>query len=532
MKTVTLSSFRGKTDMETFRNAAEYLRNTPGTTLVVEPGTYVLLDEKAKQLQRDVMAGKLTKNPEPVMFNRNFDYVTGIDLRGAKNITIEGSGAVLMFDGFMENISIQFCEDVTIKNLTIDLLRKAYSKGEIINVAEGFADADFGALPLLSEEMPSLRINVYSKLERRYTAISGADRVEFLSTGKYRFYGLRGGNIGDEIYLTHTFHYRPSILIYEAKNTVISDVTIHSHCGMGIVGHRSENILLERLKIVPFIGDAMSTNTDATHFTSCTGLLRFEGCHFEGQGDDATNVHTYYHTIIEKDNNKCVVTVNAPTGTHAQKLDYFDVGDTIELSCIEDLTPVKTYRVLESKPLFDEWKCELTLDGSLPDELDEYYLADCTRLPRLEFLNCFVSNHLARSVLVKTRNVLIQGCSFESNTGTAIHIGAEGWWHEGITAENVVIRSNRMINCGKQGHGRILDAGGVSINILALSPELPAHKNILIENNMIDCPDCKYGILAQNVDGLTIRGNDIRSAQENIVVNTCINVDVRQNGSH
>ena len=63
MNEVYLSSFRGGNDMETFRNAAEYLRNTPGTTLLVEPGTYVLLDEKAKQLQRDVMAGKLTKNP-------------------------------------------------------------------------------------------------------------------------------------------------------------------------------------------------------------------------------------------------------------------------------------------------------------------------------------------------------------------------------------------------------------------------------------------------------------------------------------
>lgn len=36
----------------------------------------------------------------------------------------------------------------------------------------------------------------------------------------------------------------------------------------------------------------------------------------------------------------------------------------------------------------------------------------------------------------------------------------------------------------------MLYADGVNINILALCPELPAHKNVLIENNIIDCPGC------------------------------------------
>lgn len=527
MKTVDIAEFAGKDDMETFRRAAAYLRSNPGTTLCLEPKTYMLHDDDARTLQEEVMAGNLSKNPEPFMFHRQFDYVTGIDLKGAKDVTIEGNGAVLLFDGFMENISLQYCEDVTLKNITIDLFRKAYSKGEIIGFGEDYTDGDFGDWPLLSEGMPTLRINVYNKTERRFTAVLSADRVEHLEGGKYRFHGMCHMKIGDEMYLTHTFHFRPSILLYEAKNTVLEDITIHSHCGMGIVGHRSENILLERLKVVPSIGDAMSTNTDATHFTSCTGTLRFNGCQFEGQGDDATNVHTYYHNIIAADKCKCVTTVDAPTGTHCQKLDYFDVGDTVELSNREDLTPVRTYKVLESKPLFDEWRSELTLDGELPKDFDDYFLADATQLPRLEFVNSSTRNHLARSVLVKTRNVLIEGCLFEYSTGTAIHVGAEAYWHEGITAENVTIRGNRFIDCGKQGHGRILDAGGISINILANNPTKPVHKNILIENNIIDCPDCKYGILAQNIDGLTIRGNDIRCAEKNIEVNNCINIDVQ-----
>jgi len=57
-----------------------------------------------------------------------------------------------------------------------------------------------------------------------------------------------------------------------------------------------------------------------------------------------------------------------------------------------------------------------------------------------------------------------------------------------VTAENVTIRGNRIVDCGKQGHDRILDAGGISINILAAKTDKPVHKNITIENNIVDCP--------------------------------------------
>jgi len=510
--------------MERFRRAAEYLREHPGASLLLEPKTYALYDEQARKLQEDVMAGAFSKNPEPLMFNYAFDYISGIDLNGAENICIDGRGATLLFDGFMENFSLQFCKNVTLKNMTIDLKRKAYSRGVVTGFGEDYTDADFGGQTLLCEAMPTLRILIYNKKERRFVAVTGEDKIEDLSGGRFRFYGMDHADIGDEMYLTHTYHFRPSILICEAENTVLENICIHSHCGMGVVGHRAKNILLKGVKIIPSIGEAMSTNTDATHFTSCSGLLRFDGCHFEGHGDDATNVHTYYHSIVEAKKNVCTAFVDAPTGTHCQKLDYFDVGDTIELVGVGDLTPVRTYRVLESRPDLQAMQCEYVLDGDLPPELDEYFLADATQLPRLEFVSCFVRNHLARCVLVKTRNVLIENCSFEGSTGSAIHIAAEGYWHEGITAENVTIRGNRITDCGKQGHGRIHEAGGISINILALEPDKPIQKNIAIENNIIDCPDCKYAIYAGNVDGLTLSANRMRSSEQDIMIEKCINV--------
>jgi len=478
------------------------------------------------------MAGVFTKNPEPLLFNYDFDYISGIDLTGAQNICIDGRGATLLFDGFMENFTLSSCKNVTLKNFNIDLARKAYSKGVVMGFGENYTDAAFDEQALLCEAMPTLRILVYSKKECRFVdrtvidsngAVGCSDfacddekfSVATLGGGRYRFFGMRHEGVGDELYITHTFHFRPSILIYEAENTALENISIHSHCGMGIVGHRSRDILLRGLKVVPSPGEAMSTNTDATHFASCAGLLRFVGCHFAGHGDDATNVHTYYHSIIQAGKNTCTAVVKAPTGTHSQKLDYFDPGDTVELAAIADLAPVRTYQVLESRPDFENMRCEYVLDGDLPADYEKYFLADVTQMPRLEFTGCFVSTHRSRCVLVKTRDVLIENSHFEQTPHPAICVSAEGWWHEGVTAENVVIRGNRMIQCG-----------GISIDISADKPEKPAHKNITIENNIIDCPARKHAIRAENVDGLTIRANQMRRGKKDILIKNCVNVNM------
>ena len=513
MRTLSITQFPGSGDMERFRAAAAYLRGNPGSTLLLEPKIYTLHDPKARKLQEDVMAGRLTKSPEPLMFNYDFEYASGIDLTGAQDVCIDGRGATLLFDGFMENFTLARCKNVTLKNTNIDLKRKAYSRGTVTGYGMNHTDADFGGLPLLSEGMPTLRILFYHKKARRFIACLSADRIKTLSGGKYRFFGMRHSGIGDELHLTHTYHFRPLILIYEAENTLIENVCIHSHCGMGIVGHRSRDILLRGLQVVPSAGEAMSTNTDATHFVSCTGLLRFENCRFEGHGDDATNVHTYYHTIEKAKGNACTAAVRAPTGTHSQKLDYFDAGDMVELVESKTLAPVGTYKVLESRPDFRAMRCDYVLDGELPANFNKYFLADISQLPRLEFIGCHVRNHRARSVLVKTREVLIENCVFEDVMGAAVCVAAEGWWHEGVTAQNVTIRGNRIARC----------AGGIHIAIDAQDPG-GFHRDITIENNVIDCPGAKHAVYASNVDGLALRGNRMRAGKQAVLTKNCINV--------
>jgi hypothetical protein len=321
-------------------------------------------------------------------------------------------------------------------------------------------------------------------------------------------------------YCYHTLHSRPAILIERAENVRLTDVTIHSQPGMGIVGNRSENVTLTRLRIVPSAGHHCSTNTDATHFTSIKGLLRYEDCEFEGQGDDAVNVHGYYQDIVRRESAATVCIQAKPfDGTHAQSLDYPDAGDLMELTNFSSLEVRDTYRVLESTPLPDEWMCRVTLDHPLPEETGGWVLADVTRLPRLEFVGCTCIDHEANGLCIRTRSALVEGNLFRDLLGSGVKVALEPAWWESAAAADVVIRGNRIIRCGEGDW-----CAAVQVYANSSKPEGQYIRRVTIEDNIIDQSGHPHGIVCRNVEGLTIARNHICTDGSPVEIEYCTDV--------
>jgi hypothetical protein len=61
----------------------------------------------------------------------------------------------------------------------------------------------------------------------------------------------------------------------------------------------------------------------------------------------------------------------------------------------------------------------------LPEDLSKYYLINSSRLPKVEITGCSILSHLARGMLIKSRNVRIERNLIRETTGTGIHVGAE-----------------------------------------------------------------------------------------------------------
>lgn len=523
----------GMNDAQSLRKAMEYCRKNPGTILYFPPGVYNFMDDKAVQLMNDVMNGKMGQNPEEIIFTPYYPYVKGLDFSGMKNITIEAWGALLLCDGWMEPLSIENCSNITVKGLIIDYKRKPYSIGKIYNVQPDYFDAEFDSAYPVNDKMPIPRMKFWDlKANRMFpNPIYFPKKFEIIGEQKVRIYAKTNPDIlHNLVMIPHSFHFRPAILIHEAKEINITDVTIHSQPGMGIVGHRSHNITMTGLRVVPAPGSVQATNTDATHFTSCTGLIRFEGCQFEGQGDDATNIHNYYYTLQKPVKGKGYdLLVKAGTFTHAQVLDYPDPGDKLELVERQSLAVVKTVLVKKRTNLIKELRSQVELSGELPADLENYYLINTTRLPKVQMTGCTILSHLARGILIKTRNVIIERNLIRETTGTGIHVGAESWWHEGLPSADVTIRYNRIIRCGR-GAGSQDGACGITVKIEAPNEKVAGlHKRLLIEGNIIEGENSERGISVSGADDVTIRNNEISGCKEPVKVQYSTNVKVYNN---
>ncbi len=527
-QTIYLSQFHGIDTMETIGKAMAYMREHPGTTLVMEPGTYTITTERARWTRDCVLNGSFGRRAQTTMFTPTFEYSRGIDFCGQKDSRLIAYGVTLMVDGFMEPISIRNCENVEVCGITIDHTVKPYAKGTVVSVTP----LEDGAKMCACVEIPGLELNENTPIYLR---------KRFYDAANDRFFPLPFDQLNVEIIDKHhvnytmptikevqpgmafncvlTGHFRPAILIEHAKNTTLIDVTINSQPGMGIVGNRSEDILIRRLSVVPSLGEHWSTNTDATHFTSIKGTIRMENCMSEAHGDDFTNIHAYYHDVIKRDSSTvCYLQEKTPDGTHAQSLDYPDVGDTLELTDKHTMELVDTFTVLDCTPMHNEWMCKVILDHPLPENTDHMVIADVTRLPKVEIVGCTITSHYARSILIKTRNVLIERNFFKNALGMAIEIAAEAWWYEGVGPADVTIRGNRIVNCGCR------EAAGVVVK--ADSPDASGQsvKNVVIEDNIIDVPFAAHAIYVRNTDGVKIARNKCLCYDEAVIVKDCVNV--------
>lgn len=521
----------GQNDASQLRKAIYYCKSNPGITLYFPPGVYDFRDDKAVELMDGIMNGKVKGNPQDSIFRPYYPYVKGLDFEGVHDVTVQAAGAVLLCDGWMEPVSLNNCRNIRLKGLTIDYMRQPHSEGKIVDVQQDYYEAVFDSIYLMNAKMPLCRVQFWdTKAHRMLCREDYFPRFEMVVPQTLKIFTKINPEMkGNLVVIPHSFHFRPAILILESKNITLEDVTIHSQPGMGIVGHRSENITMTGLRVVPNAGRIMSSNTDATHFTSCKGYLRYEYCQFEGHGDDAVNIHNYYYTIQKPVNGKGYNLIVKDADWHAQVLDYPDAGDTLELVKKSSLAIVKKYVVKTRENNIAELRSQVTLNENLPENSDDFYLINSTRLPRVKIIGCTVTSNRARGFLIRTRNVLIEHCLIRETTGTGIQVSAESNWHEGPASANVSIRYNRIIRCGI-GAGTIADVCGIVVNVSAPDETtFGLHRHILIEGNIIEGENAKYGISVSGTNGLIVRYNEIKECKTPISVRYSNDVNVYSN---
>jgi hypothetical protein len=518
----------GQSDTKALRRAAAYCRQHPQTTLFFPAGTYQLDDPEAIDIERQAISGALGRGLEVqwALFQPQKPYVTGLDFTGCEDLNIEAKGARLVVEGWMQVLSFVGCKRLTLSGLEITYHRPAATEGRVVRTSEKDFDIEYDpALYTYIDSIVQGRYYFFSS-ERRHFYYGGIQEAKLLRPGLVRMTSRTNPPVGDICVIRYGGHYRPCVMLRESEDITLRGLSIRSFPGMGVVGHLCHDIMIDSLNVVPEAGRVSSTSTDATHFTSCSGILTISNSTFAGNGDDCTNIHNYYWHITPDASDLSQVEVRVENADlHAQALDYPLVGDTLILLNHRTMQEVGRFVTRSIEVNAESWRVDVTLDHPLPStDCKQLLMYNYSRFPRVEIVNNIDDYNNGRAFLLKARDVVVRGNRIGRSTLSAIKLGAELSWHEAGSVEHVVVEDNDIRGAGTDNGYR-----ATGIMVTTESPETPPHvnRNILIRNNYIEGIH-STAILLHDAKDVEIYGNTFVNGHE-IMQRNCRDIHLGDN---
>jgi len=437
-------------------------------------------------------------------------------------LTIEGQGAELMMSGKAAIFFFEECQNIAVKGLTVDWERPPFSQGTVIASTPNSFDIQIeDNFPVEGGE-PVGAFMSYDPVTRlpdgkNLDVYKAVERTELVGPQLLRVHLNRHIPVPVEtlLVLRHEV-YGANVLRFDRCSDVsVSDVTVYSGPGMGLVARITTNISLKHFNVLvrPDSGRLMSTTADATHFSGCKGTVSLEDCTFEGMGDDGVNIKSGLYLMVRKRLDDHTVLCQ-----HNLKMpDLPDEDDILEMSHMDTLLPFASGKVKAAEiDLGSENLHRISFAQELPAELHEGdVLGNASRVAALRMRNCTVRADRSRGVLCQTRDAIIENCTFRNCRSAGVLVLTETtYFHESIGTRNVTVRGNLIENCNlspTRTEGALAVLAWLPGN--AYPPKPGVHRDVIFENNRI-INTANSAIFAVGVDGLTIRGNTIEKACE------------------
>ncbi len=528
--------------------------NTDDPKIIIEKGVYHFYPEKAYQKYCFI------SNHDNSMRRIAFPIID------FEKLEIEGNDAQLIFHGLMMPFLIENSKNVEISGISIDWDISLHSEAVIIAndsinnsfdikisnqfpyiirnkklyfIKEGGLEQEMGGTILFDPEKHTVAYNtlkytpvdVIYKKEIRFVSSLNSNMEAGFNSSIYSKYNIENQTIAEELSpgvvrlsnikevppvgmvlvisagmekgrLANAFH------VNKSTNVQFSHINIYHAGGMGIIGERSRDILLDHVNIQvrPGSNRMVSTTADATHFVNCKGKITLQNCTFQHMLDDATNVHgTYviFDSVLDK--NKLAVRVGHPQQagfTFAEtgdKIGFINPTKSTQSVCSSVVKSVESVNDRYYIITFNEDVATLVSEGFVLENLDWY--------PELTIKNCNISNNRARGILLSTPKPILIKDNYFSNMMSAILIPDElDYWYESGHTMDLRIINNKF---GDSGYG-----GGnyPVIWIQTVHDESDyIFGKILIENNEFNQFDQSI-IRAKGVEHLVFSNNRISNS--------------------
>ena len=447
----------------------------------------------------------------------------GIWLKGMKNVVLEGNGARLLFCGHMQPVTMDRCENVTMRGFTIDWEKPLIAEGVVTAFDETSVDlfVDPHAFPHRftgnwlefdvgnGEWYPltprgQIQFDAQTRAVRRDTGDKYFPErsVEQVGTHTYRF---RFRNlkesvdtaVGNVFVLRHNERMHAGLFTEKCRNVTFSDMTVHSCGGLGCLAQFCDTVTYERVSFVPNerAGRRITSGRDdGMHVTCCRGLITITQCSFLGLMDDPINVHgccVAVSEIVDARTLRCRFMHEQAMGFHY----WAEPGDDIAFIARTNMQTIHTAKVekyaLEAMDTFLLTLCEDLPESIMAMEKGTLALDNLTNTAAFTCTQNRFGSCRARGVLVSTpKPVVIAENVFESSGSAILVAGDSNYWFESGACRAVRIENNVFTAACLSSMYQFCE-GVISICPVVPKPETdkPYHSHIAIRGNTFDTPD-------------------------------------------
>jgi parallel beta-helix repeat protein len=161
-----------------------------------------------------------------------------------------------------------------------------------------------------------------------------------------------------------------------------------------------------------------------------------------------------------------------------------EIGDKLELSGEDKLLLPYAIVTVRSVEINEQDKTLIVgFSEKLPERTGKGDLVgNASSIPVLHIRNCTTIRSRARGFIIKTRNVVIEDCTFQDITecGLALESDVNAWW-ESISSRDVIIRNNRFID-SKFEPGYL--HGVIEFHTMSQTAPAGVYRGITIANNI------------------------------------------------
>lgn len=487
----------------------------------------------------------------------------GVRLDGAKGLVIEGNGALLLATSRRAPaFAFYDCEEVTLRNVTIDYNPLPFTQGDVVGVdLDGRTvtvklHAGYPGLKSVENANASFsdaRMQLFAGDTNRhkpgapdYAVASAEDRGDGSIVVHFQDWvgGLDKVEVGDSVTLSSRG--AEGICVRTSRDVDFENVTVHTAPNVAFLVRSSDNAGTYRnVRIVP--GPRPEEATRDRLMSACADGLNvsftgrgpiMEGCEFAYQGDDAVNLHgallpvlrqidarTYLSAMPWSGNLIDRITREGDEVRFLQKPDYALVG----VGSIRAITRTQADLDAWLPQLREIWKVVNVNPASVTFyrvELEKpvagvepgmFFEVPASAAPGFVIRDSYFHDNRARGLRIMASNGLILDNRFERQKGCAISLGAEfAFWHEAGWVRNVVVAGNTLHDIGT-GAG-ILSPDSYTLGAISLmartepgsATHFEGNRYIVIENNRID--GCSVNAISIScARDVAVRGNRIRN---------------------